>query len=376
MKILFTYEYPFHKAGYGGGQQIIRGFSKALSDLGNEVNIACLGDDELGLNNEVSNVQYNFQYKYKVGLSSTFFATVGAIKLIRNLKPDFVLSFSSEALFVSLYCKLVRIPFYIYVAAPNLPKFHFSNPLEYVKNFRYHLPLYFQYLGCIFSTKIFTISEFISLEVFKHWKINQSKIVTAGCAISEEVIDFKSNQVCKNINGIKIATTGRIMYAQKPINILAKSLSNGNFKIKQWNIVGSGSDLEDFKGLIEQLNLKNIAKIHSTLSTKEVCNLYEKMDIIILPSISESFFITAYEAISLKKILITNKVALLNEIFKNYKTVIFADDISEGAYHKAINQAIELLDNPEIEQYLFQASEFVNENYNWEKISKRFLDKI
>ena len=100
------------------------------------------------------------------------------------------------------------------------------------------------------------------------------------------------------------------------------------------------------------------------------------MDIIILPSKSESFFITAYEAISLKKILITNKVALLNEIFKNYKTVIFADDISEGAYHKAINQAIELLDNPEIEQYLFQASEFVNENYNWEKISKRFLDKI
>jgi glycosyltransferase involved in cell wall biosynthesis len=190
------------------------------------------------------------------------------------------------------------------------------------------------------------------------------------------VIDFKSNQVRKNTNGIKIATTGRIMYTQKPINILAKSLSNGNFNIKEWNIVGSGSDLEDFNRLIEQLNVKNIAKIHSTLSTKEICNLYEKMDIIILPSMIESFFITAYEAISLKKILITNKVALLNEIFKNYKTVIFADDVSEEAYHKAINQAIELLDNPEIDEYLFQASEFVNDNYNWEKISKRFLDKI
>jgi glycosyltransferase involved in cell wall biosynthesis len=376
VKILFTYEYPFHKAGYGGGQQIVRGFSKALSDLGNEVNIACLGDDELGLNNEVSNVQYNFQYKYKVGLSSTFFATLGAIKLIRKLKPDFVLSFSSEALFVSLYCKLVRIPFYIYVAAPNLPKFHFSNPLEYVKNIRYHLPLYFQYLGGIFSTKIFTISEFISLEVFNHWKINQSKILTAGCAISEEVIDFKSNQVRKNTNGIKIATTGRIMYTQKPINILAKSLSNGNFNIKEWHIVGSGSDLEDFKGLIEQLNLINIAKIHSTLSTKEICNLYGKMDIIILPSMSESFFITAYEAISLKKILITNKVALLNEIFKNHKTVIFADDTSEEAYRKAISKAVELLKNPEIDQYLFQASEFVNDNYNWEKISTKFLGNI
>ena len=376
MKILFTYEYPFHKAGYGGGQQIIRGFSKALSDLGNEVNIACLGDDELGLNNEVSNVQYNFQYKYKVGLSSTFFATLGAIKIIRKLKPDFVLSFSSEALFVSLYCKLVRIPFYIYVAAPNLPKFHFSNPLEYVKNIRCHLPLYFQYLGCIFSTKIFTISEFISLEVCNYWKISGPKIITAGCAISEEVIEFKLKKSHEYRNSIKIATTGRIMYAQKPINILAKSLSNGNFNIKEWHIVGSGADLEDFKGLIEQLNLINIAKIHSTLSTKEICNLYGKMDIVILPSMSESFFITAYEAISLKKILITNKVALLNEIFKNYKTVIFADDVSEEAYHKAINQAIELLDNPEIDEYLFQASEFVNDNYNWEKISKRFLDKI
>jgi glycosyltransferase involved in cell wall biosynthesis len=100
------------------------------------------------------------------------------------------------------------------------------------------------------------------------------------------------------------------------------------------------------------------------------------MDIVILPSMSESFFITAYEAISLKKILITNKVALLNEIFKNYKTVIFADDVSEEAYHKAINQAIELLDNPEIDEYLFQASEFVNDNYNWEKISTKFLGNI
>ena len=376
MKILFTYEYPFHKAGYGGGQQIIRGFSKALSDLGNEVNIACLGDDELGLNNEVSNVQYNFQYKYKVGLSSTFFATLGAIKLIKNLKPDFVLSFSSEALFVSLYCKLARIPFYIYVAAPNLPKFHFSNPLEYVKNIRYHLPLYFQYLGGIFSTKIFTISEFITLEVFNHWKIDQSKILTAGCAISEEVIEFKSNQVNKNPNGIKIATTGRIMYAQKPINTLAKSLSNGNFNIKEWHIVGSGADLSDFENLIDELGLNHIAKIHSTLSTLEICNLYEKMDIVILPSMSESFFITAYEGISLKKIIITNKVALLNEIFKNHKTVIFADDTSEEAYRKAISKAVELLENPEIDQYLFQASEFVNDNYNWEKISTKFLGNI
>ena len=118
MKILFTYEYPFHKSGYGGGQQIIRDLSKSLTKLGHEVIIACLGSDEMSLNEIDKPVRYEFLSKYKVGIASFVFTTMGSIKLINKYNPDYVLSFSSESAIVSIYCKAKKIPLYIYIAAP------------------------------------------------------------------------------------------------------------------------------------------------------------------------------------------------------------------------------------------------------------------
>jgi glycosyltransferase involved in cell wall biosynthesis len=375
LKILFTYEYPFHKSGYGGGQQIIRDLSKSLSNQGHEVIIACLGTDELKLNEIDNPVRYEFQYEYKVGIRSFFYTSFGSIKLINKYKPNFVLSFSSESAIISLYCKLKKIPFYIYIAAPYLPVFKIHNFKVYLTNIRYHFPLYLQYIGCFFSNKIFTISDFILIQALDNWKISNKKIQTLGCAISDIIINHQSNKTNHN-KIIKIATTGRIMYSQKPINILAKCLSQMKNTSFEWHVIGTGKDLDNFRIELDKLGIEKSTILHSTLSTIQICNLYDSIDLVILPSYNESFFITAYEAISLNKILITNKVALLDKIFASYNSIIFSDDVSVEAFSESINKAIKLLNDKNINTDLKNASEFVKNNFNWEKIGNKLLQNI
>ena len=374
MKILFTYEYPFHKSGYGGGQQIIRDLSKSLVDFGHDVKVACLGTDELNLNEIDYPVSYEFMNKYKVGLNSFILTSFGSIKLLKKYKPDLVLSFSSESAIVSLYCKYKKIPFYIYIAAPYLPVFKIYKPFLYFKNIRYHLPLYLQNIGCAFSNKIFTISDFISYQALNNWHINKNKVLTIGCAISDDVINY--SQKLSQSSTIRIATTGRIMYSQKPINILAKSLSNFKDINFEWHVIGTGKDLDDFNILLDKLDILKSTTLHSTLSTLEICKIYDNVDLIILPSYNESFFITAYEAICLNKILITNKVALLNKIFNKFKTIIFTDDVTVESYTDAIYKGIKLLKEDKIEINLLEASEFVKTNFNWRIISQNLIKNI
>lgn len=376
MKILFTYEYPFHKAGYGGGQQIIRDLSKSLANQGHDVCVSCLGYDELGLNTPDSNVKFRFLYDYKVGLNSFFYSTLSSLRLIHSFKPDIVLSFSSEAFFLSIYCKLIQIPFYIYVAAPNLPIFNIYAPLVYFKNIRYHLPLYFQYLGSKFSNKIYTISEFITQQALANWGSSRGKTITVGCGISDYFIHYKIVHHVDKLESINLASIGRIMYAQKPINELAICLSSLKSFFVEWHVVGTGRDFDHFKSLIKKLDLNKVTQIHSTLTTVEICRLYDNIDIVILPSSNESFFITVYEAISLGKIVITTRVALLDEIFKDFNTVIFINEITIEELKKAFEVAFELLKTPQIEIKLLEASEFVKVNYNWEKIGKNLIQNL
>ena len=60
MRLLLTFEYPFHAMGYGGGHQITRGLARALARQGHEVHVACTGVDELGVAAADSGVQYHF----------------------------------------------------------------------------------------------------------------------------------------------------------------------------------------------------------------------------------------------------------------------------------------------------------------------------
>jgi glycosyltransferase involved in cell wall biosynthesis len=372
VRILLTYEYPFHKKGYGGGQQIVRDFSNALSYKGYEVIISCLGDDELNLKTSNSNIKYEFTYKYKIGISSFIYSTLSSIKLINKYKPDLVLSFTSEAAILGCYCKVMKIPFYIYVAAPRIPIFKIRKPIISLLNIRYHFPLFLQYIGSKFSSSNLTISEFISEELIQNWNISKQNIGTIGCGVSDVIISYpiKDDIFKRNIN---FATTGRIMFSHKPVNLLSNSISK--FHFSEWHIIGTGEDLNDLKKIIYNLNLLDKVYFHSTLTSYEICKLYDNVSIVILPSYHESFFITAYEAIALNKILVTNKVANLEKIFSKFETVIFSEDVSNASYEYAIRKAISIANkNNSID--LNKASQFVKENFNWNKVVNNFENYI
>jgi glycosyltransferase involved in cell wall biosynthesis len=372
VKILLTYEYPFHKQGYGGGQQIVRDFSYALASKGYDVVVSCLGNDEFNLKSNKLNVNFEFNFKYKKGFSSFILSTISSILLINKYKPDIVLSFTSEAALINIYCKIKKIPFFIYVAAPKIPIFRLNKPIESLYNIRYHFPLFMQYFGTMFSKMNFTISEFIGEELANNWNISKKNIYSIGCGVSEIVLNHISDISNLDTN-MNFVTTGRIMFSHKPINLVANSISKFNFN--QWHIIGSGEDLNNLKIILKDLKIYEKTVIHSTLSSNEICNLYDDARIIILPSNHESFFITAYEAIALNKVLVTNKVANLEKIFSKFPTVIFAEDVSINSYESAINKAIEI-SNKNIKSKLNDASKFVKDNFSWNNVVNKFENYI
>lgn len=370
MKILLTYEYPFHKQGYGGGQQIVRDFSYALASRGYDIVVSCLGNDEFNLKSNTFNVNFEFKYKYKKGFSSFILSTISSIQLINKHKPDLVLSFTSEAALINIYCKIKKIPFFIYVAAPKIPIFRFNKPIESIYNIRFHFPLFMQFIGTFFSKMNFTISEFIGEEIVKNWNLKKSKVFNIGCGISDIIVNYENHENFLR-NNLTLITTGRIMFTHKPINLLAVAVSK--FDFYKWHIIGSGQDTNKLKFILNDLNISKKVILHSTLNTSEICNLYNQADIIILPSNHESFFITAYEAIALNKVLVTNKVANLEKVFSKFETIIFADDVTIESYESAIKKAIEIT-NINIKVQLIEASKFVKENFSWNNVVNNFED--
>ena len=141
MKILLTYEFPFHSHGYGGGQQIARGIATALSNLNHDVTIACQGNDELNLNEIDKPVKFIYFNKFSYRFSFIY-SIFHSLNLLYKIKPDFVIAFTSESSLLIPICRIKNIDCCTYIAPPFLPEYKISKPLIYLKNIRKHLSLY------------------------------------------------------------------------------------------------------------------------------------------------------------------------------------------------------------------------------------------
>ena len=98
--------------------------------------------------------------------------------------------------------------------------------------------------------------------------------------------------------------------------------------------------------------------------------LLNEHKIVLLPSAYESFFITAFEALSLNKIVVTNNVADLKTIFSSNKNLIINDDLSASSFLHSIQSAIDLFN----QQLDFDSRSEIINNYTWDKISRNYTD--
>lgn len=366
MKILFTYEFSFKKYGFGGGQVIALNFMNSLTRMGHSVSICCAGSDD-GFFSKKSNYKFYFNNK-KPNVFSSIQSAFHSIRIIKKIKPDLVCSFTGEAFAISYFCNKNDINFCTYIASPTLPYFSFKNPILSIKNIRYSLSHFFQYIGALQSKKNYSISEYTYKQLIDNWRVSEETIENLGCGVSDNFLKNNTNSPNRVID---ICSVGRIEYFQKPINIAAKAL----YKSESWNkwvVIGSGSDEKKLKKLIRELGYYNKVEFFGSMENNEVQNILSNTKISLLLSNHESFFITAYEAIASNNILIVSDVAQIKEDFSEFPTVFILDNNSE-------KKIIELLDHIlnnyyELYEKTGMAKEYIISKYSWNKISKKLID--
>lgn len=162
----------------------------------------------------------------------------------------------------------------------------------------------------------------------------------------------------------------------KNIIMLISMFKNLNIKYPDQEmkliIMGDGPMYDEIKGKIIALKLSNNVSLLKHQS--DVKNFFNTIDILVLPSIFESWGLTALEAMSLQKAVIVTKNTALTEILDNEKECLFIDPSQESTVLIAMER---LLIDPEFRKSIIRrGSEKLNRMNMFDGFEKNLLGLI
>ena len=133
-------------------------------------------------------------------------------------------------------------------------------------------------------------------------------------------------------------------------------------------LVGNGSQEEEVKSLIKELNLEDLFIL--TGFQEKVNVFYPIIDVFFLPSLYEGLPMVLLEAMAFKKAVISMNVGSISEVIMNDETGTL---IEQGNYEKFVNELIRLKNDEILKNKLcLKGFEYINKNYN----IKNYEDKI
>ena len=376
MRFLISYNYPFHRFGYGGGHQLVRGLSTHLAKEGHEVHVCCAGSDELGIAGLDAPVKYHFSGSDTRW--SWLQVALQTVRLARRLRPDWVCCFTSEAVLVVPACNILKIPAMIFLASPELPDFRFYG-WKTIRKVRYRWRNFLQYLGTRGARLCTTCSDFSTREARKNWRIPGRKLATVGVGIDDVYLQAVStSKAAPSMSGNRLAprfiSVGRITLPQKPLHLVAAALAALPVPWHSWTIVGTGEDEEAFRARLRELDILDRTFFLGTQTPAQIAELMQEDDLALLPSNYESFFITPYEAAARGNIVVTNDVADVGAYFAGSPSVVVAESATPQAYRDAILYALENFSA--LSSHAEATAARVKNDYNWERIAERFLQAL
>ncbi len=127
-------------------------------------------------------------------------------------------------------------------------------------------------------------------------------------------------------------------------------------------IVGGGTKKTELQQKVKQLQLQNVSFL-GKIKNDEVAHYYSKMDIVVIPSLQESFGVAAVEALACQKAVVASNVGGLPEIILDNKTGLLCPPKSAQCLANKIELFIK---NPKLKQKLaINGKELVFKQYNW-----------
>lgn len=146
------------------------------------------------------------------------------------------------------------------------------------------------------------------------------------------------------------------------------------------NTAGDPDNFEDCEKAIKDNHLENRVKLLPTLPQKDLEILLNTVDMAVSPNInypgsSEGFGINAIEAAVCERVVLASNLQGLADAIKDGQNGFLIEPENADAWVSKINEIFSQGDDFLV-SFGEKAKKFVEENYSWEKISKRYLDEI
>ena len=380
MNILFLCREYDRSVGYGGIGTYVDIISRQLVKLGHKVFIICSIPRETEKIVENGNlvVYYAKQFQIKgvgrifkiFGLESVYSRLMCALtnyiaykKLSKKYKIDIVETpeWYNEGFFfcifrsVPLICRL-HLPVYI------ISKFTKIKYLEYkVSNF-------LEKFVVKHSDGVITPTFSLIKNINSEFKVKNFLVIPNPVEIDK---DFKRNE---NLEDRKVLFIGRIEERKNPL-VIIKAIPYVVKKCPNVKFIFVGKENKEYKKkldeIIEKFSLQTYVEFYNFLSREELKQLYKKVSVIVIPSLSESFGYTLVEALSYGIPVVCSKIDVFEELVSN-KSVLFADPYNEQQWAESI---FKLLTDEKLRSELsYNAKVEVEKKYSVEEMVKKQLD--
>jgi glycosyltransferase involved in cell wall biosynthesis len=220
---------------------------------------------------------------------------------------------------------------------------------------------------------IWTLSQYETDYFIKNFNINPSKIILAGNGVDE---NFLIPRLVKegDRGRFNILFIGSLA-AHKRVDLLIKSFAN--IPAVDLTIAGQKTLFyPQIQKIVDSLNSDTKSRIHFifNFSDSKLANLIDNCDVLVLPSIQESFGLVLIEAWARSKPVLVSNISTLSEMIQKTKggLTFKKDDLIDLQ-----KQLEKIIASSNLRLQLGQNGfNYVKNNYTWEQVGQKIWQEI
>ena len=338
-------------------------------------------------------VKYFVNKGYKISLISFSEKKIKGVKnyFIKLPSPKSISPAGSNFLKLQYFLSIFKIRKIVNQIKPDILHSHWATSYGIIGCFSNYHP----FIVSVWGSDIyeFPYKSFIHKWLIQRVLKSADKICSTSIVMSKEIAKFTNKEVFITPFGVdvekfkpqkqesnkKYFTIGTIKsleekygleYLIRAFAILKKQLNDKKIKLE---IYGDGSQKEYLKKLSKDFGLSGDIKFFGHIPHNFVPEKFQRFDIAVFPSLSESFGVAAIEAQACGVPVVVSNVGGLPEVVNNGKTGFVVPPKDSYIIAKKI---LYLYENKNIREKMGNtARKFVIENYVWENNAKIMSDK-
>ena len=308
---------------------------------------------------------------YQKGPIFKFFPFLKATIKILKFKPDLIIAGPLPTTII-LYANFLKKISTIYHLRPKIllnSSFHQNDP-DFSR-----LPLIKTLHKADF---LWTLTKYETDFFIKKLNISPAKIILAGNGVESDFLITKTKTEKLKSDKLTILYIGSLA-SHKRVDLLIKSFSTIYNLRSNISLIIVGQKTLFFpqiQKLYQSLPKAIQKQIHFNfnINNKELINIIDNCQFLVLPSIQESFGLVLIEALARKKAVITSDIPSLKEIVNQTKGGLIFKTDNQSDLEEKIKM---LISQPKLCYQLGQNGHtYVKNNYTWSKVSQKICQKI